>query len=208
MNMKGKRVLMALAGVVIVGICVGLFRIAGFGVDPFTALCVGMANAFHTTYAIAFTVITALMLLIALVADRSFVGISTALNLFGTGVIADGCVALLGNLAAFQTVLGRAALLAVALVILCIGSSLYFTANLGVSGYDAMSLIAAKKHWGPFRVCRIVADILCVAAGYLLGAVIGIGTVLTALCMGPVIQWFNTHLSEPMLREKARESAV
>jgi uncharacterized membrane protein YczE len=32
-------------------------------------------------------------------------------------------------------------------------------------------------------------------------AIAGIGTVITAFFMGPLIQWFNTHMAEPMLRK-------
>ena len=32
----------------------------------------------------------------------------------------------------------------------------------------------------------------------LIGGVIGVGTIITAFFMGPLISWFNVHLSEPM----------
>ena len=41
-------------------------------------------------------------------------------------------------------------------------------------------------------------DLICVVIGGLLGAAVGIGTVLTAFCMGPVIQFFNDHISSPL----------
>jgi uncharacterized membrane protein YczE len=45
---------------------------------------------------------------------------------------------------------------------------------------------------------RIATDFICVLTGGLLGATVGIGTVLTAFCMGPIIQFFNENVSMPL----------
>lgn len=72
------------------------------------------------------------------------------------------------------------------------GTSLYFVADLGVSSYDAVALtISEKCKRIPFQYCRITTDILCV---------------ITAFMMGPVIQWFNVHLSEPIRYGRKKES--
>ena len=85
------------------------------------------------------------------------------------------------------------------------------TAALGVSTYDAVALIMAHK-WkiGKFKFIRIITDLVCVALGlvlFLIGggawkdvpAFIGIGTILTAFFMGPLIDFFNRKIAQPML---------
>jgi uncharacterized membrane protein YczE len=99
-------------------------------------------------------------------------------------------------------------------VSLCLGSSIYMTADLGVSTYDAIALIMAKK-WkiGPFKYIRITTDVTCVIVGivmFLLGegkpsdipAFVGVGTILTAFMMGPLIDFFNRKVAIPMLGKK------
>lgn len=94
---------------------------------------------------------------------------------------------------------------------LCLGSSLYMTADLGVSTYDAVALIMANK-WkvGKFKFIRIATDLICIIAGialFLFGggalenvpAFVGAGTVLTAFFMGPLIDTFNRKIAEPIL---------
>ena len=82
----------------------------------------------------------------------------------------------------------------------CFAASVYFTADLGVSAYDAFSLIAANKYkLAAFRLCRIASDSVCVLIGFICHVTIGVGTIITALFMGPVVQWFNTNVSEPFL---------
>lgn len=80
--------------------------------------------------------------------------------------------------------------------------------------YDAVSLIIANtwKVW-EFRYCRIISDVVCVVLGtalYLLSggnfagltAMVGVGTIITAFFMGPLIEYFNVHVARPFLNGK------
>ena len=113
-----------------------------------------------------------------------------------------------------RTVLGPCCLcLVIGIVVICFGSSLYMTANLGVSTYDAVAIVLSGK-WklGQFQYVRICCDLVCVILGvgiFLLSggtfaqvpAIAGIGTVITAFFMGPLIQFFNDHVAKPMLEK-------
>ena len=66
--------------------------------------------------------------------------------------------------------------------------------------YDAYALILGDKKVAPFQYCRIGTDVLCVLVGMLCGAWPGIGTLITAFFMGPIIVWFNIHFSRPLLQ--------
>ena len=82
---------------------------------------------------------------------------------------------------------------------MCFASSLYMTSNLGVSVYDAIPIRIAEKTALPFRFVRVGCDLICVAAGALSGLMPGVGTLITALFMGPLIDFFNRRFSEPLL---------
>ena len=60
----------------------------------------------------------------------------------------------------------------------------------------------------PFRVVRIICDLICTAVGVLLGAPAGIGTVITALFMGPLISFFRRTVSEPLLHRGTGEATT
>ena len=51
----------------------------------------------------------------------------------------------------------------------------------------------------PFRAVRIISDLICTGIGVALGAPVGVGTVITALFMGPLITFFRRTISEPLL---------
>ena len=88
---------------------------------------------------------------------------------------------------------------------MCFGSSLYFTGDLGVSTYDAVALILSEKKMVRFQYCRVGSDFICTILGYLLGATIGIGTVVTAFFMGPIIAVFNRNISIPLRYGKRKD---
>jgi len=197
---------MSLTGVSLLGVCVALLRKAAFGTDPFTCLIVGVANIFHTTYGTVYPVLIGIMIVYTFFADRHYIGIATVLNLFIVGPVGDLAFAGFNSLYDASTIWIRIITLAAALILLCFASSLYIAADLGVSGYDALSLIMSDKlkgkAWGKYRYCRIFTDLVCVTIGYICSAAIGIGTVITAFFMGPFTQWCIDHIAFPMLGRK------
>ena len=97
-------------------------------------------------------------------------------------------------------------MLIVGVVVLCFASSLYMTSDLGVSVYDAIPIIISKRTGKPFKFMRIGCDLICVIIGALCGLLPGLGTLVTAFFMGPLIDFFNRKFSRPLLdRFKALE---
>lgn len=202
MSKKIKRVLMALIGVGLSGVCVGIFNIALLGADPFTVFVTGIGNLFGMGYGSIYSIVTGVFLILVFIIDRHYIGMATIFNLFGVGYTAEITMNLINQFYQGEQLWVRVAMLAFGLILLCFGSSLYFTADLGVSAYDAVALILSKKTPIAFRLCRIGTDLICVIIGFVCKATIGVGTVITALFMGPVIQWFIEHVAMPMLNGK------
>lgn len=204
---KKKRILMAFFGVLLCGACVGVLQKSSLGADPFTCFVTAFANLAHSTYGKIYPIITGVLLVGVFLVERHYIGIATIFNLFGTGAMADLTVKLLDQILPQPGLAVHILLLIAGVVFSSLAASLYFTADLGVSAYDAVSLIAANKYkLCAFRICRITTDLLCVITGFICAVVIGVGTVITALFMGPIIQWFNTHLSEPFLYGEAKKT--
>ena len=213
--MKSRRIFMSLAGVFICAVSVGIFKIAAFGVDPFQALMSGLDNMIPIPFGTLYVLVNLVLLVFSLIADRSNIGIATFLNLFLLGYITQFTYEMLQLLLPAPTLIVRALCLLAGIVIICFGSSLYMTAKLGVSTYDAVAIVLSGKwKWGQFKYVRICCDLVCVLLGvtfFLLSggsvaqipAIAGIGPVITAFFMGPLIQFFCDHVAIPFL-EKAR----
>ncbi len=206
MEQKKKRIFMAFVGVCISGFSVGLFRLSLFGTDPFQCFANGIANVVTENFAIGFgtlyTIINLVMLLLIFILDKHYIGIATFINIFGTGYMVELSLYLLGKVIREPGIMTRVILLLLGIVIICFASSLYYTADLGVSTYDAIALILSDKKIAKFQYCRIATDLICVLTGFFLGAIIGVGTLVTAFFMGPLIEFFNIKFARPFLHGK------
>ena len=209
--MMKKRIFMSALGVLTGAVAVGFFKLAAFGVDPFQSFMSGMDQLIPIDFGTLYMIVNACMLLFALLFDRHYIGIATAVNLFLLGYVVQFSYDMLQLLFPDPSMVRRVVSFVIGFVVLCIASSIYMTADLGVSTYDAVALIMAHK-WkiGKFKFIRIITDLVCVALGlvlFLIGggawkdvpAFIGIGTILTAFFMGPLIDFFNRKIAQPML---------
>ena len=91
---------------------------------------------------------------------------------------------------------------ALAVPVTALGASLYQTADLGIAPYDYLSLGLRDYTPVPYFGCRVFTDALCALLCWLLGGLVGIGTLICAFCLGPFIQFFNGLVSERVLHYK------
>lgn len=214
MSTMTKRILMSMFGVIICAVAVGVFKIAAFGVDPFQSFMSGLDRLVPIEFGTLYVIVNAVLLVFSLIANRHAIGIATFINLFLLGYITQYTYEYLQTVLVSPSVGIRLLCLAVAIIVICIGSALYMTADLGVSTYDAVAITLADK-WklGKFKYIRIATDTVCVILGivcFLAGggtwngvpAVAGVATVITAFFMGPLISFFNDKIARPLLYGK------
>ena len=214
--MKTKRILMSVLGVIVGGISVGFFKLAAFGVDPFQSFMSGIEKLIPIDFGTLYVIVNACLLLFALVFDKHYINIATMVNLFLLGYVVDFSHNTLLAIFPEASIIVRIVCFVFGFVVLCFASSLYMTADLGVSTYDAIALILTNK-WklGKFKYIRIATDLVCVILGavlFILGkgefkdipTFIGVGTILTAFFMGPLIDFFNRKIAIPMLEKNKK----
>lgn len=214
MNIKIKRILMSVLGVLLGGVSVGFFKLAAFGVDPFQSFMAGMDQLIPIEFGTLYVIVNVCLLAFALIFDRHYIGIATAVNLFLLGYVVQFTYAFLQGICPEPTMFVRIASLTFSFFLLCFASSVYMTADMGVSTYDAIALVMAYKWkiW-QFKYIRIITDLVCVILGvvlFMIGggqwknvpAFVGVGTILTAFFMGPLIDFFNRKVTVHMLNEK------
>ena len=211
--MKTGRILMSLAGVLICAVSVGVFKIAALGVDPFQSLMSGLDNWIPIPFGTLYVLVNLALLVFSLITDRRNIGIATFINLFLLGYITQFTYEQLQILLPDPSLPIRVLCLLIGIVVICFGSSLYMTANLGVSTYDAVAIVLSYKwNWGQFQYVRICCDLVCVLLGvgvFLLSGgnfaqvptIAGVGTVITVFFMGPLIQFFNDRVAKPLLEK-------
>ncbi|MFG6334178.1 MAG: hypothetical protein K1W20_01660 [Lachnospiraceae bacterium] len=208
MQERTRRIWMTVVGVLVCGFSVGMFNFSVLGLDPFQVFTHGIfailpkgAPGFGTVYA----AINLLMLIVIFMADKSKIGLGTVINIFLLGYVVEYSSLLFERLIPNPSLPVRFAFLLLGIVVMCFSSALYFTADMGVSTYDAVSLIISEKRKWKFQFCRISSDLFCTVVGFIFGATVGIGTVVTAFFMGPLIAFFNRTVAEPMRYGRKKE---
>ncbi len=202
-----KRILMTAVGVLICAVSAGMFQFSVFGMDPFQVLAHGIEKRVSIGFGTLYMIINLLMLVAVFFVDKKKIGIGTMINIFLLGYLVEYSYRFYGDLFPAPGLMVRILFLLVGFVFICFGSSLYFTGDLGVSTYDAVALILSEKTPVKFQYWRIGSDFICTGVGFLLGEVVGIGTLMTAFFMGPLIAFFRYRIAYPLRygKEKAGE---
>lgn len=196
-----RRVLQLLVGLVLYGVGCALTVEAGLGVDPWTVFAQGLS--IHTGIGIGWiTNIVGFLVLLLWIPLRQKPGVGTIANilLVGTSMqIALWVVPPITGLAAqIGVLLGGILLVALA-------SGLYIGARFGPGPRDGlMTGLNARLGW-PIWACRALVEVSVLAIGWLLGGTVGIGTVLFAALIGPLV-----HVALPLLdtARSARRTAT
>ncbi len=197
-----KRVGMTAFGIVLCGISVGFFKLAAFGVDPFQSFMAGLDSAIPIRFGTLYVIANICLLMFSLFADRHYIGLGTIINLSLLGYIVEFSYNFLRQIFSGPSIGFRIVSFLIGVGVMCFSSAFYFTADMGVSTYDAVALILVNKwHIGKFKFIRIITDLVCVAVGcvlYLMSggtlqklpAIAGVGTIITAFFMTfLIIRW-------------------
>ena len=205
-----KRSVMMFTGILFISICVGCYRLSGFGVDAFTCMNLGISGFIGMSFGTWQLIMNAVILAVVFFTVRKCIGAGTIVNMAGVGYGADFLCWAARDVFKIDMVLPlRIAAVIIGCVFAGLGVAFYMTAEMGIAPYDSVALIiekAADKKIS-FQYARVISDVTCVvigiifcaAAGNNLWMIVGIGTVINAFFNGPLIQFFKMHVSDPIL---------
>ena len=194
----GRRLAALTLSLVVIGACVAVFKTVGFGTDPCSTFTLGVSAHTGVSFGTCQLLFNLLMFIPVFRYDVSRMGIGTIGNMVGIGYIADLCMELMRPLIPAEglSMTVRVVMFALSMVGFLIAAAFYMVVDLGVAPYDAIpQLIAARaKRWS-YRRVRMLWDISVLSAGFLLGSTVGMTTVITGFCLGPVIVFFSDRVS-------------
>ncbi|MFT5220785.1 MAG: putative membrane protein YczE [Gammaproteobacteria bacterium] len=170
-------------GLVLFGLGESLLIASGAGVSPWTVLAQGIATRFDWSIGFTTMVISFFVLLLWIPLART-PGIGTVLNAVIIALMIDFSLAWLPypQLLHWQLIQAAGGVLIVG-----IASGIYLTANLGAGPRDGLMTGLQAVTGKPIATIRIAIEISVVAAGWYLGGVVGVGTILFAFGVGPCV---------------------
>ncbi len=175
-----------LLGLVTFGVGIALMVQAGLGLGPWEAFHQGLGGLVGLELGTV-SVILGLPILALWWPLGERPGIGTLLNVLLIGTSTNLGIAILPRAAGVPSQL---AMMLAGVVVIAIGSGLYLGADLGPGPRDGLMTGIHHRFGWSIRRSRTAIELTVLAAGYLLGGTIGIGTVVFALAIGPLVQVF------------------
>lgn len=188
----GRRLLQLFPGLVCCGVGLALMVLARLGLGPWDVLHQGLSERTGLPMGTV-VILVGFVVLLGWVPLRQRLGIGTLCNVVLIGLVIDAVLAVAPEPRGL--VLRWACLLA-GVVLMGLGSGLYIGTGLGPGPRDGlMTGLAARGH--SLRVVRTLIELSALAVGWVLGGTVGVGTVLFAFAIGPLVHLFLGRFSAP-----------
>ena len=171
-------------GLALYGLTLGMMIRATLGNAPWDVLHQGMAMHLPITIGQA-VILMSLVVLLFWIPLRELPGLGTVANSFAVGLTADLTLSLLD---APEAMWQRSLLMAGGIVLNALATALYIGSQFGPGPRDGLMTGLHRRTGVSIRTVRTGLEVSVVAIGWLLGGVVGIGTVLYALAIGPLVQ--------------------
>lgn len=204
-----RRILFMLLGNILIGVGIAFYRHAALGNDPFSAMTLSLCAKTPLNFGSFIVLFNLCLFVFQFFSGKKYIGLGTLANWTLLGYVADICMYLDTRFLSIpDTYPVRLLLLVIALLITSFGVSLYQTSDSGISPYDYLSLGLSERTPIPYFFCRIACDGTAVVVTYMAGGLLGIGTLLTMLLLGPCIHFFTNTVSRKLIYGANKSSII
>jgi uncharacterized membrane protein YczE len=185
------RLIQLYAGLALYGISMALIIRSALGNMPWDVLHQGLAGRLGWSLGTVTIVVGALVLL-AWIPLRQRPGVGTVSNVVVIGVAVDAALAVVP---APSSLVWRVGLLVAGVLLNAVATAAYIGVHLGPGPRDGLMTGLVRRTGGSVRLVRTSIEVAVVATGWLLGGTLGIGTVVYAVAIGPLVQVLLPRLS-------------
>ena len=181
-----RRLLALYFGLWLYGFSMALMIRADLGLDPWDVFHQGVTRHVPLSFGTV-TALTGVVVLLAWIPLRQRPGLGTVSNVIVIAVSVDAGIAMLPE---FGDITARTAAMIGGVVLNAVASVLYIGAGMGPGPRDGLMTGLVARTGRSIRLIRTSLEVTVLATGWLLGGSVGIGTVVYALGIGPLIQMF------------------
>jgi uncharacterized membrane protein YczE len=199
-----ERLVRLVVGLALYGVSIALMIEGAVGASPWDIFHVGASLHVPLGFGMIM-IITAVAVLLAWVPLRQLPGLGTVANTVLLGPFADLSLHMLPTP---DDLLVRSGYLVGGVVLCAFATAMYVGAQLGPGPRDGLMTGLARRTGSSIRLVRTLVEMAVLIAGALMGGTLGIGTVVFALGVGPVTQFFLPYLVVPMDAESTKPAPV
>lgn len=176
---------MLLSGLVLFGVGVALMADAGQGLGPWDVFHQGIARRTGLELGTV-TILIGIPILAMWIPLRERPGIGTVCNIAVIGLATNIALPLLPTPAELPL---QSVEMALGVITIGFASGMYLATDLGPGPRDGLMTGLHHRFGISIRRARTTLELTVLGAGFLLGGTVGLGTVVFALGIGPVVQW-------------------
>ncbi len=191
-----------------------MLRLSCLGSDPFSGMAYSISEHWNVPLAAVIAGVNLCLIVFCFLKMPQSIGFGTFVNMVLTGNFADLWRSLLRDIFGLDLMTGadqlpqRLFMLIAGMLIMVFFCSFYLASELGTAPYDYIGYIIEDMTGGryPFFAARMTCDGICVVVTYLVARMdgtqwqlIGFGTIILVLCIGPLQAFFRKHFADPLV---------
>ena len=190
MKFDRKSIISLIIATVLVGICILDLVYASLGSDSLTVFEEGLSVFLHVPLGTGSIIFNVSAVTLCLLFARKYIGWTTIVNALLAGVAVSVTEPLLKPfLTMSDTLAFRILLFALGLFFCGTGCALLIYGGAGMNTVDALCTTISDKTHIHFRYVRMIVDALMMLCGWLMGGVVGVGSIVCILTVGPLISF-------------------
>lgn len=193
--MRGKlffnKLILFFISLALIGLAVNLIVESRLGGDSITVLYMGLSNLFSVAYGTSAYIYHATLILVSVIFARKYVGLGTFMYSSAVGLFVYLFEYLFIYLDMYpEGIISRYGFFAVGQILLAFGLAIMISVKIGINGLDCIILVLRDRFSFSYRTLKVMMDLFITALGYALGGLVGIGTVISVITLGGLIQYF------------------
>lgn len=190
MKLNYIKIINILIGIFVSGIGTAILFNIGWGSAPISTLTEGLAHSLNTTYGMSNLIINGISLLITLMLSKKLIGVGTILSTFLFGYFIDLAAIIVQPLNINEWSFPATIIaFTIGTILSAAGVGYYIAMAYGLGAIDALAMILFDKTKLTFTQSRWLLDFSLATTGILLGGSWGIGTIVTVVFSGPIINY-------------------
>jgi uncharacterized membrane protein YczE len=198
-----RRLVQLTAGLWLYGASMAIVIRGALGLDPWDVFHAGVMQRVGLSFGTVVIIVGALVLLLW-IPLRQAPGLGTIANVVLIGVATDATLAVLAAPDGFAA---RAAFLVGGIIVNGLAGALYIGAQLGPGPRDGLMTGLVRRTGLSVRLVRTTLELTVLGVGFLLGGQVGLGTLLYAVSIGPLVQFFLRFIVVGLDPREARGSS-
>lgn len=186
MRREPLRLVRLLLGLVAYSLGITLTVQANIGLSPWDVFHQGVAMRTGLTFGVA-SIVVAVVIVSAATIFKERIGIGTLSNMVVIGLIIDALM-IGGFVPEARGLVPGIFMMVCGLFVIALAMVLYMGAGYGAGPRDSLMVLLSKRTGKSAGLCRGIVEAIALVIGWLLGGRVGVGTIISAACIGVAVQ--------------------